>query len=629
MIDVWTYWEGPQPEYIGLCLDSIRRRCVAARYNHIAGQDAAAALLKAALPDGWRNIDQPGVRSDVVRAALLAKFGGLYIDADTICIRDPAELVGDTPERDMVYSTWPTPPTRVIGAYVYMRPGSPIASEWLDIVRDRVARQKTGWTELTEGPLFALRQKYPSNCRWISSSVFMPVDVDRDWQTYFTPTDPAAVIKPDTVMAGLNHSRFMFRFPAIMAMPATEWRGSTLLLHRMLCQYCAVPEPPPPPPEPPPEPEPEPEPKPEPEPEPEPALPPALPPALVAVLKRHASFGGLARTKPFSMPRMLRRTTPKLLAGVDFYAEYVTNENDELQRGLRMAGWQHEIARGRSLADVCREMDPAMLFVTDPRDFLHWDAFGNLKLPPSHSWTGLDQIPEHVFKATIWKDLFWYPDWQLETIQKIGCHAVVHYYDRAIIETIAPWLSDMLIRTWHSVNRRLLPEWPEKRAGVIVSGAVDARKGRDPRIDPYPMRTRLMRALSRSLPPGWTLRQHPGYHAAGTDTPAYMRALAGHRVSFCSSSAFSFALRKIIESVACGCIVVTDLHESLPEIDDSIIRIAPDTPTGNIIGLCNEAAESWNEKTQRAAAARCVAWYDHERRGRELTEALEARMHAL
>jgi hypothetical protein len=603
-IKVWTYWEGPMPAYIRDCLHSIRYCCQGddCDYVHVAGPEHFQKLAGDMVHPNWRNIAEIGVKSDVIRCGLLSKFGGLWVDADTVCLKSPSLFCDGTPDRDMVYSTWTRPPTRIIGGYIYMQPGSKLAQEWLLDVNDTLKRGVWGWVMLTEKPLWELRQKYGDACRWIPRELFMPIDVDCDWQRYFEPTNVEDVVTPNTVMCGLNHSRFMHHQRRNMTLPAEHQKDSALLIHRLLCLARSKKI--------------------------------RIAPTLTLSQKlrdqiartpshRHA---GLSKAAP--LPRLETKTSPRLCAGIEYYRDYVTSENEQLQRGLESAGWTLTFADGRSLKDVCESYRPAMLFVADRRDFEHWDCFGNLKLPPSHTWRECDGIDPTIFKATVLKDVFWYPQWQAEKIVSMGIHAVVVYYDPEIVELAFPWLKDRLVRTWHSVEPDEC-QWNEaQRCRVCFSGAVDPNRAGN-RNDPYPLRNRILKAIGCNELGDVEVRKHPGYSAKGCDTPGYLEWLSRFKVSICTASVYSFSLRKIIEGVANGCTVVTDLHESLPEIDDGLVRIDPGVPMAELNDVVEEAARDWDADKAMALAEKCKVFYDWRRLGKELSNNLEKRMKEL
>lgn len=92
-LPVWTYWEGPRPPVIDLCLETIRR-------HHPTIQVLDPQTFRAL--GGGHLLDQtagalPQPRSDMVRFWLMAQFGGLWFDADVLALRPsglPANLRG-------------------------------------------------------------------------------------------------------------------------------------------------------------------------------------------------------------------------------------------------------------------------------------------------------------------------------------------------------------------------------------------------------------------------------------------------------------------------------------------------------------------------------------------------------
>lgn len=83
-VPVWSYWTGPQPDWIGLCLDTLRRNSPTAQvlsaeyWETYGGPVPVEAIVR----------QRPNVQSDVLRAWLLHRYGGVWIDADAIVWRD-------------------------------------------------------------------------------------------------------------------------------------------------------------------------------------------------------------------------------------------------------------------------------------------------------------------------------------------------------------------------------------------------------------------------------------------------------------------------------------------------------------------------------------------------------------
>ncbi len=90
---IWLYWEGPQPPYISLC-------CQTVLAHHPTGSAEVRILNRSdfdALFTRDRDLDldrlAPNHRCDFIRAYLLHHFGGLYVDADCIVLRNLAPVL--------------------------------------------------------------------------------------------------------------------------------------------------------------------------------------------------------------------------------------------------------------------------------------------------------------------------------------------------------------------------------------------------------------------------------------------------------------------------------------------------------------------------------------------------------
>jgi hypothetical protein len=120
--------------------------------------------------------------------------------------------------------------------------------------------------------------------------------------------------------------------------------------------------------------------------------------------------------------------------------------------------------------------------------------------------------------------------------------------------------------------------------------------------------------------------RHPGYAMAGCATPAFLQILNRFKVAICTSSVYGYALRKIIEATACGCVVVTDFpaDEILPEIDDNLVRIHPRIGLPRLAALIGRLTDSYEIDLQRHYAERARAFYDYRAIGCRLAADIEA-----
>lgn len=165
---VWMYWtaEGvgrPRPPYLEVCLESVRRHSECE--VRICDERSARELLPE-LPDCF-SLLIPAHQSDVFRVGVLARYGGLYLDADTFVLRPLAPLFESLARYELCVADW-RPRHRdprewypvATGALGPARPGLPLMTatfeQQLRALQDRAAALAAGtpypfgWTELLD-----------------------------------------------------------------------------------------------------------------------------------------------------------------------------------------------------------------------------------------------------------------------------------------------------------------------------------------------------------------------------------------------------------------------------------------------------------------------------------------------
>lgn len=232
-MNVITYWEGHQPPYIAECLATVRQHCRQdCRYLHVTPEQFERHGLDQVLHPRWRTIKQFGVKSDCVRVAMLARYGGLYVDADTVMLRSPVGIIDES--LDCQYMTWTNPPRRVIAGYVYLRPGSPVAVKWLENVNRFLADGRTGWTDLGERCLTPAVDAHPGTTAEMPLSTFLPIEIDCDVPQFFKPGDFRSYTQDRTIAFGLNHSWMSRVHPVEMFASPQKQQESPLIIHKLL-----------------------------------------------------------------------------------------------------------------------------------------------------------------------------------------------------------------------------------------------------------------------------------------------------------------------------------------------------------------------------------------------------------
>lgn len=314
--------------------------------------------------------------------------------------------------------------------------------------------------------------------------------------------------------------------------------------------------------------------------------------------------------------------TGDLLFGNIDYRRHMTTEGDQFQRGLAADGWT---VTGRGFDDlldvptILRTYSPRRIVVHDPRD---WDPASPIAFRKDCGFQRVATLAASpAFKAIVVKDAASSLAYQAKMYRTIGAHAAITYYHHASIRRNAEWLRTVpLIRTYHSVDADDLAgiPWRDDRRPLVVSGALSTA---------YPLRQRVVRD-AKIL--GVDVLKHPGYGNRGPVTPAYCRMLAGYKVAIATASMYGFALRKIIEAVAVGCTVVTDLpaYDVLPEIDGALVRVKPTINPPELASVLTAAVTAWDPLERRAWAQTARATYDYRALGRRLSASIAAAVRA-
>ena len=128
---IWSYWEGPRPQYIETCLESMKN-VLGRDFCLVTPETLGDYISDNTLHPNFYELPQPALKADCVRSALLAVYGGWWFDADTIAIRHPNPLCN--PLAEAIYMVWDSPPIRVLNGYIYFSSGSLKAAAWLESV---------------------------------------------------------------------------------------------------------------------------------------------------------------------------------------------------------------------------------------------------------------------------------------------------------------------------------------------------------------------------------------------------------------------------------------------------------------------------------------------------------------
>jgi SAM-dependent methyltransferase len=137
-LPVWTYWEGPCPDWIRACRRTLSRHAPGLRLL----DPETFELLRAGDPDRGIDLSHLHVahRSDFIRAFLLQRFGGLWIDADCLAMAPLAPALALLAAHDFIGHR--ARGGVISNAFIGARAGSRIAAAYYSRVRQVVAAKR-------------------------------------------------------------------------------------------------------------------------------------------------------------------------------------------------------------------------------------------------------------------------------------------------------------------------------------------------------------------------------------------------------------------------------------------------------------------------------------------------------
>ena len=169
---VWTYWEGQCPDWIRACRQTISAHAPDVRLLTPDSFDR--------LRDRDRDIDLTRLhvahRADFIRAFLLARYGGLWVDADCVAMRSLEPILDQIGEEGCDFIAHRERSGIVSNGFIAARPESRIAAAYYARVGDALRRrQPLGWTTLGSEPLTAVLGENPHGWRELPTERVQPI----------------------------------------------------------------------------------------------------------------------------------------------------------------------------------------------------------------------------------------------------------------------------------------------------------------------------------------------------------------------------------------------------------------------------------------------------------------------
>lgn len=292
----------------------------------------------------------------------------------------------------------------------------------------------------------------------------------------------------------------------------------------------------------------------------------------------------------------------KLALAVESMKNHTTDEGWQIFDGLSQNGYLlcgHNLPEPETdVSKLLEKYKPEIVVIQDRRE---WDIKKPNFRDPNACFTNWQCLKGYDgFKVTILKDAHQDRLLHRDTAEEMGIDAHIIYYDENVVRLHASWLG-AVIRTWHTIDKNLILEYKDRDKKAILSGAIS---------NAYPLRRRI--AESRFDIPEIDYLSHPGYHRKYCCTPSYLAILSQYRISICTSSVYHYALRKIMESTACGCRVITNLPAkySPPGIETNLFRIPNDISIPRLRDVIMTLDRYYESDRQKELSEKCKELYD-------------------
>jgi hypothetical protein len=200
-LPVWMYWEGDCPDWILACRETIERHAAEPR---LLGPREVGEMC---------DIDLSGLlvahRADYIRAFLLARYGGLWVDTDCVVMRslDPVLDLLRTHEFLGHYERQ----GRISNAFIGSVPGGRVATAYYQRVRDLVrAGRPLSWLSLgalalmdtlreTGAPWHRLNVELVQPVCWSDPAAFFRIDSPDAHESRVNPRSFCYMLSRNTV----------------------------------------------------------------------------------------------------------------------------------------------------------------------------------------------------------------------------------------------------------------------------------------------------------------------------------------------------------------------------------------------------------------------------------------------
>ncbi|HWA90603.1 MAG TPA: capsular polysaccharide synthesis protein [Rhizomicrobium sp.] len=236
---IYQYWEtrGTKPAYI----DGLRE--IAAKNGKVPLTLVTPETLDAELPDmpsAIRDIEELAHKADMIRAMLVHRHGGMWLDSDAIVLKPLDRLFDYLNDYDFV-AFRSSERLRFWRAKVRVncflsRPGGRVIGEWMRRQHAKLPRTTFEWNEIGSDILHAVCMENRNIVKFLPFETICPVTWDN--VDAFSQSGSAAKIVEDCLMVMMSNKSLTDRRSILTGMTVEEiarrdWLVSDVLRHAL------------------------------------------------------------------------------------------------------------------------------------------------------------------------------------------------------------------------------------------------------------------------------------------------------------------------------------------------------------------------------------------------------------
>lgn len=215
---LWLYWENlpgkVEPPHITLCRKIIKRKCPNVDIHLVTDSN-----LNYYLPDLHENINKItmngkpclATKTDFIRVFLLEKFGGLYLDSDTIVMTNLDFIIDMLWGYDFIgYRRKSVPTKHIANNFMAAKAQSPIIKEYAYYMRSRLEYgTEYGWGEVgAHGITPIIDKRDEEDCFLFLEREIHPIPAEKQYLFMDKELEVKGTVPASTVCVMLFHDLF-------------------------------------------------------------------------------------------------------------------------------------------------------------------------------------------------------------------------------------------------------------------------------------------------------------------------------------------------------------------------------------------------------------------------------------